>query len=197
VLDAGASENLDLLRGIPEGPNDGAEAPAAGRYARGMLKPILNASRYLVVAAVLGSLVAALALFAYGVAETFVVVVETIAKGDVSSKGAKALALAFIEIVDLFLLGTVFLMIGLGLYELFIDENLALPKWLSFTSFDDLKNKLVGVVVVVLSVLFLGAVVGWDGSRDLLGFGTGVALVIAALTYFLSTAKSEKPKPEK
>ena len=56
---------------------------------------------------------------------------------------------------------------------------------------------LVVVVVVVLSVLFLGAVVGWDGSRDLLGFGAGVAMVIAALTYFLSTAKSEKGKLDK
>jgi uncharacterized membrane protein YqhA len=162
-----------------------------------MLRHILNASRYLVVAAVLGSLVAAMALFAYGVVETFVVVVDTVAKSEVSSKGAKALALAFIEIVDLFLLGTVFLMIALGLYELFVDENLTLPSWLSFHSFDDLKNKLVGVVVVVLAVLFLGAVVGWDGSRDLLGFGIAVALVIAALTYFLSTAKSDKGKAEK
>mgnify|MGYP001112209816 FL=1 len=162
-----------------------------------MLRQILNASRYLVVAAVLGSLVAAMALFAYGVVETFVVVIDTVAKAEVSSKGAKALALAFIEIVDLFLLGTVFLMIALGLYELFVDENLTLPSWLSFNSFDDLKNKLVGVVVVVLAVLFLGAVVGWDGSRDLLGFGVGVALVIAALTYFLSTAKSDKGKTDK
>ena len=162
-----------------------------------MLRSVLNSSRYLVVAAVLGSLVAALALFAYGVVETLVVVVDTIAKAEVSSKGAKALALAFIEIVDLFLLGTVFLMIALGLYELFIDENLALPRWLSINSFDDLKNKLVGVVVVVLAVLFLGAVVGWDGSKDLLGFGVGVALVIAALTYFLSTAKSDKGKSDR
>jgi uncharacterized membrane protein YqhA len=162
-----------------------------------VLRPLLNASRYLVLAAVLGSLVAALALFVYGVAETIAVVVDTIAKAQVSSKGAKALALAFIEIVDLFLLGTVFLMIALGLYELFIEENLALPQWLSINSFDDLKNKLVGVVIVVLAVLFLGAVVSWDGSRDLLGFGAGVALVIAALTYFLSTAKGDKGKADK
>ncbi len=162
-----------------------------------MLRPLLNASRYLVIAAVLGSLVAALALFVYGVIETVAVVVDVIAKAEVSSKGAKALALAFIEIVDLFLLGTVFLMIALGLYELFIEENLALPQWLSISSFDDLKNKLVGVVIVVLAVLFLGAVVSWDGSRDLLGFGAGVALVIAALTYFLSTAKADKSKAEK
>ena len=159
-----------------------------------MLRLLLNASRYLLVAAVLGSLVAALALFAYGVAETVTVVAEAIAKAEVSSKGAKALALAFIEIVDLYLLGTVFLIIALGLYELFIDPNLDLPDWLTFSSFDDLKNKLIGVVIVVLAVLFLGNVVSWDGSRDMLGIGAGVALVIGALTFFLSTSKDDQGK---
>jgi uncharacterized membrane protein YqhA len=158
-----------------------------------MIKPILTASRYLVIAAVLGSLAAALALFAYGIAETVVVIVDTLVKAEVSSKGGKALALAFIEIVDLFLLGTVLLMIALGFYELFIDSNLKLPEWLQIRTFDDLKNKLVGVVIVVLGVMFLGFVVAWDGSRNLLGIGVAIALVIAALTYFLSTVKSGGP----
>jgi len=158
-----------------------------------MIKAILGASRYLVLAAVLGSLAAALALFAYGVAETVVVIVETAAKAEVSSKGGKALALAFIEIVDLFLLGTVLLMIALGFYELFIDSDLKLPEWLQIRTFDDLKNKLVGVVIVVLGVMFLGFVVAWDGTRELLGIGVAIALVIAALTYFLSIVKGEKP----
>ena len=157
-----------------------------------VIKPILAASRYLVLAAVLGSLAASLALFAYGVAETAVVIVETIAKAEVSSKGGKALALAFIEIVDLFLLGTVLLMIALGFYELFIDSDLKLPEWLQIRTFDDLKNKLVGVVIVVLGVMFLGFVVAWDGTRDLLGVGAAIALVIASLTYFLSTVKGGK-----
>lgn len=157
-----------------------------------MLKPLLASSRYLVIAAVIGSLVAALALFAYGMAETIAVVIDTIARADISSKGAKMLALAFIEIVDLFLLGTVLLMIAVGLYELFIDSNLALPEWLQIRTFDDLKNKLVGVVIVVLAVLFLGLVVSWDGERDLLRIGAAIALVIAALTYFLATAKGGK-----
>jgi len=81
-----------------------------------------------VIIAVLGSLTAAAALFVYGIAESTSVIVETAAKVEVSSKGAKALALAFIEIVDLFLLGTVLLMSALGLYELFIDERLKLPE---------------------------------------------------------------------
>ena len=157
-----------------------------------MLRAILAKSRYLVLAAVLGSLAAALALFAYGLAESVVVVFDVVGRADVSSKGAKLLALAFIEIVDLFLLGTVLLMIALGLYELFINADIELPEWLQVRTFDDLKNKLVGVVIVVLAVLFLGLVVSWDGERDLLRVGAAIALVIAALTYFLSTAKSGK-----
>ena len=157
-----------------------------------MLRPILNASRYLVIAAVVGSLAASLALFAYGLAETVLVIVQAIAKAEVSSKGAKALALEFIEIVDLFLLGTVLLMISLGLYELFINSDLKLPEWLQIRTFDDLKLKLVGVVIVVLAVLFLGHVVAWNGERDLLRLGAGIAAVIAALTYFLSTSKGGK-----
>jgi uncharacterized membrane protein YqhA len=156
-----------------------------------MLKLLLNKSRFLVLAAVVGALAAALALFAYGMAETVVVVIDTIAKAEVSSKGAKTLALAFIEIVDLFLLGTVLLMIALGLYELFINSDLDLPQWLQIRTFDDLKLKLVGVVIVVLAVLFLGQVVAWDGERDLLRFGAGIALVIGALTYFLSISKGK------
>jgi uncharacterized membrane protein YqhA len=157
-----------------------------------MLRAILGKSRYLVLAAVLGSLAASLALFVYGLAESVVVVLDVVSRADVSSKGAKLLALAFIEIVDLFLLGTVLLMIALGLYELFINADVELPEWLQVRTFDDLKNKLVGVVIVVLAVLFLGLVVSWDGERDLLRVGAAIALVIAALTYFLSKAKSGK-----
>jgi len=32
----------------------------------------------------------------------------------------------------------------------------------------------------------LGQVVGWDGQRDLIPIGAPIALVIAALTWFLS-----------
>ena len=57
-----------------------------------------------------------------------------------------------------------------------------------------LKDKLVGVVIVVLSVVFLGQVLTWDGSRDLLGYGVAIGAVIATLTYFLSQ-KPPKKKP--
>ncbi|HSQ70545.1 MAG TPA: YqhA family protein [Steroidobacteraceae bacterium] len=157
-----------------------------------MIKALLNHARYIVIVAVAGSLLASLALIVYGGIEAVVLVVDAIRAATVSAKGAKMLALSFIEVVDLFLLWTVFLIIALGLYELFISSDLKLPGWLVIRTLDDLKNKLVGVVIVVLAVLFLGNVVTWDGERDLLGFGTAVALVIAALTWFLKSA-ARKP----
>ena len=156
------------------------------------MQRLLSVSRYIIIVPALGSLVAATVLMVYGAILIAQVLGEAFTVG-VSSKGAKALALAFIEVVDLFLLGTVLYITALGLYELFIDENLKLPDWLSIRDLDDLKNKLTGVVIVVMGVLFLGQVVTWDGERNLLPFGGAVALVIAALTYFLSQ-RSKKGK---
>jgi uncharacterized membrane protein YqhA len=84
-----------------------------------MLKSLLNGSRFLVLAAVLGALAGAAALFIYGLIDTVVVIVRTIAQGEISTVGAKQLILYFIEIFDLFLLGTVMLIMALSLYELF------------------------------------------------------------------------------
>jgi uncharacterized membrane protein YqhA len=165
----------------------------ANRTYNPMLRTILASSRYLILIAVLGSFLAAAILLIYGGLEVLQLMGETVAAGAVNSKGAKTLSLAFIEVVDVFLLGTIFYIVALGLYELFIEEGVGLPPWLVIRDLDDLKDKLIGVVIVVLGVLFLGQVVTWDGQRDLLRFGVAVALVIAALTYFLGQrAKKDK-----
>jgi uncharacterized membrane protein YqhA len=98
--------------------------------------------------------------------------------------GAKHLAVECIEMIDLFLLGTVLYITSLGLYTLFID-NLPLPPWLNIHSLDDLKEKLVGVIVVLLAVTFLGNVVTWDGSTSIWTLGISVGVVLFALGLFL------------
>ncbi|MGA7954294.1 MAG: YqhA family protein [Gloeobacterales cyanobacterium] len=159
-----------------------------------MLSRILASSRYLILIAVLGSLGAFIALLISGALQIGLIVFSAITKPNISSKGLKALSLSFIEIIDIFLLATVFYIIALGLYELFIDASLELPGWLSIQDLDDLKNKLASVVIVVLGVLFLGQALEWKGN-DILPYGVAVALVIAALTYFLSQ-KGKKSKSE-
>jgi len=164
--------------------------PASPRLLR-----LLSKSRYLIFAAVLCTLVAATALLAYGVLET-VAIVRSILDPSISGpKGGKDLILASIELTDLFLLATVLYVIAVGLFELFVDDRLDLPAWLEIHDLNDLKEKLIGVIVVVLGVVFLGQVVTWNGERDLLGYGGGIALVIAALTWFVSQ-KPKKPGGE-
>ena len=74
---------------------------------------------------------------------------------------------------------------GLGLYSLFVDDTLPLPRWLKNNDFDDLKNHLVSVIVAVLAVLFLREAVSRAADVDLLSFAVALAVIIAALTFFL------------
>jgi uncharacterized membrane protein YqhA len=156
------------------------------------MRALLNASRYLVFAAVIGSLLSAITLYAYGIIDAGVVITRTIGAGDISSKGAKALMLYFIEIFDLFLLGTVMLILAIGLYELFIDADFKVASRFQIHTFDDLKTTLVTVVIAVMAVTFLGQVMSWNGSTPLLDLGLSVALVIAALNFYLWIVKAGK-----
>jgi uncharacterized membrane protein YqhA len=95
------------------------------------------------------------------------VIARTIAKSEVSTVGAKQLMLYLIEVFDLFLLGTVMLIMALSLYELFFDSDLKLPARLEIHTSEDLKSNLVTVVIVVMAVTFLGQIVSWNGEAEL------------------------------
>ena len=107
-----------------------------------------------------------LALLIYDAIEVVVVVGDS-PRESVSSKGAKILALGLIEATDVFLLGVLLFIISMGLYALFVDDTLPLPRWLEIHDLDDLKAELISVVVAVLAVLFLGEVWKWDGFRSM------------------------------
>ena len=142
--------------------------------------------------AVLGALASAIALFVYGIVDTAVVISRALASGDVSTQTSKSIMLFFIEIFDLFLLGTVMLVMALSLYELFIDADVKVASRLHIHTFDDLKTNLVSVVIAVMAVTFLGNIISWDGETQLLGIGVAVALVIGALNFYLWIVKGGK-----
>lgn len=150
------------------------------------LSKILAASRYIVLLAVLGTLAASLLLLVY---ESLVVaegLFDVIAKGTVSKGDAKLLAVDLVQAVDVFLIAIAVYMISLGLFVLFIDGELPLPKWLKFRDLEDLKTNLISIVIVVLAVLFLREAVSWDGTRNLLELAAALTLVIGVLILYLS-----------
>ena len=143
---------------------------------------IISQTRYMVVIAVAASLALAAMVFVLGTLHAAHVVADGVAAvGD--AKKTKAFAIASVEIADFFLLGTALYIVGVGLYELFIDD-LDLPPWLVITSLEDLKQRLISVIVVALAVAFLAQVANWDGKADLLSFGLAIAAVVIALGAF-------------
>ncbi|MBX3521456.1 MAG: YqhA family protein [Xanthobacteraceae bacterium] len=97
----------------------------------------------------------------------------------------KKLTLAAIEAIDAFLLVTVLHIVAIGLYQLYIQDEIPVPKWVKVETIDDLKTTLSGVVILVLAVFFLGRAIVGDASQNLLLMGGGIAAVILALTVFM------------
>jgi uncharacterized membrane protein YqhA len=156
-----------------------------------VLRRILASSRYLVLIAVVGTFVGALTLLVYEAIVIADVVMDLIREGAASPKDAKSLAVGLIQAVDVFLIAIAAYIISLSLYALFVDDTLPLPRWLQVHDLEDLKANVVSVVIAVLAVLFLAEAVGWDDTRDILGFGAALALVIVALTSFLMSKKGK------
>ena len=101
--------------------------------------------------------------------------------------------------VDAILLGTVLLVIGYGLYELFVDTRLEVPAWLQVRDLDDLKSKLIGVVVAIIAVVFVGVFVDANRASDVVSYGLGAGALVAGLALFAYATRKdgEVKKPTK
>jgi uncharacterized membrane protein YqhA len=164
-----------------------------------MLFRFLAASRFLLVVPVIGCVLLTLGVVVMGFGRIVTAGVKVVQVGDLSAKAAKTMSLAVIEIIDLFLIGTVAYITAVGLYKLFIsDDEIRLPTRLSINNLKDLENKIIGVLVAALAVAFLGHATGSDQPADLLNYGGGMALVIASLAYFMNSgAKKGEPTDDK
>lgn len=142
-------------------------------------------SRDVVLVAIAATFLGSIALLLY---ETFVVVqavARVIQEGAVSAKAAGDPAGGLIEAVDIFLIAIAVYIVSVGLYALFVDDTLPLPRWPNVQDFEDLKHNLVSAVVAVPAVLFLREAVAGEGERDILSVGAALTLMIAALTPYL------------
>lgn len=146
-----------------------------------MIRDILGTSRFLIILAVLGTFAASATLQVFGLLRVVAVIVELIRVGDVSSAAAKSLIADTVAIIDIFLIGTVLFVISAGLYQLFVQRDVALPGWLRIESLDDLKDNLTEVIVVAILVAFLGQAVEWTGDVAILAFGLAAGAVIVAV----------------
>jgi uncharacterized membrane protein YqhA len=147
-----------------------------------MLLRFLAACRYLLAVPVIGCVILTMGIVLMGIGRIVTAGVQVVQAGDFSAKAAKTMSLAVIEIIDLFLIGTVAYITAVGLYKLFISNSeIELPMRLKINTLKDLEDKIIGVLVAALAVAFLGQAAGAETPEALLNYGGGIALVVAAL----------------
>lgn len=155
------------------------------------MRQLLGLTRYAVIVPAIASIIGALLLMAQGSIEMVTVVYESVT----TDTYLKNTIVEVLTAVDAILLGTVLLVIGYGLYELFVDTELKVPDWLQVRDLDDLKSKLIGVVVAIIAVVFVGVFVDANRADEVLSYGLGAGALVAGLAIFaLATRKADKPE---
>lgn len=151
------------------------------------MKRILGLARFAVVIPAIASIIGALLLMAQGSISMVTVVIEAIS----NESSLKESIVDVLTAIDAILLGTVLLVIGYGLYELFIDANLDVPLWLRVNNLDDLKSKLIGVVVAIIAVVFVGVFVDSNRSADVISYGVGAGALVVGLAIFAFATRKD------
>jgi uncharacterized membrane protein YqhA len=151
------------------------------------MQRLLIGTRYLILLPILGLGLAAAAFFIFGGSGLIRLLFELIFAAGGSAQQAVettqgVIIFEVVEYVHTFLVGTVLYITAVGLFQLFIKE-IDFVGWLKIESTEELETNLIGVTVVVLAVNFMGAVL--TKTENLLDYGAGIALPIAALGMFV------------
>jgi len=127
--------------------------------------------RFVVLFAVIFSSIACVVLFLLGSFEIGRVIYEELFHHTSIESMHKELLIKFIEAIDLYLIGIVLLIFSFGIYELFIskidiarlDESVTI---LEIENLDELKNKIIKVIIMVLIVSFFSKILDISKEYD-------------------------------
>ena len=152
--------------------------------------------RYVVILAVILSVLASITLFIIGSWDILYSIIfqNPLTNNNVSQNNN--LLFKIISSIDLFLIGIVLLIFGFGVYELFISEiDIARDKFsdstLKINSLDQLKNKIIKVVIIVLIVKFFEKILkltpNFNSPQDLLLLS--ISILAICLGFYLINKK--------
>ncbi|EHQ35139.1 YqhA family protein [Methanoplanus limicola] len=147
--------------------------------------------RYVVILGVIFSALSAIVLFVIGSKEILDIIIESVSitSGHVSHE---YILVGLIGAIDFYLIGLVLLIFSFGTYELFISELDIARKCGGFTSIlevknlDDLKNKILKVIIMVLIVNFFQKILSMEmgDAMDMLSMAVSICLICIGV-YFL------------
>ena len=156
---------------------------------------VLWSTRFIVLTAVIVSLLSSIALFYMTSVDAFYMLKHLVDYASptitetMRNEIHDATITHIVEIVDGYLLAAVLLIFGLGLYELFISKidpassDSRSSNILLISSLDDLKNRLAKVILMILIVNFFEHVISqqFKTALELIYLAGGIALIGLAL----------------
>ena len=160
-----------------------------------LFESMLWNSRFVIIAAVIGSLLAGFAIFYMATVDVLYLFEHAMHYADsgMTAEARKVLhdstVSHIVEVVDGYLLAIVMLIFSLGLYELFISDidqahgSKSSSKILVINNLDDLKSRLAKVILMILIVTLFEEALNMKMSTplDLVYLGASIALISLAL----------------
>ena len=156
----------------------------------------LWSTRFIVIIAVVLSIISSISLFLIGGWDIIQATVLNNPLFNQEISNSNNLLFKIISSIDLFLIGIVLLIFGFGVYELFISGiDFAKGKFadstLKINSLDQLKNKIIKVIIIVLIVKFFEKVLklsqNFTTPNDLLLFS--ISILSICIGYYLINRK--------
>jgi uncharacterized protein (TIGR00645 family) len=179
----------------PNNKPDRIKTPEEQSVVERVFEKTLWNSRIAVILAVIFGSLSSIVLFLAGSLEVIQTFISAVSPEhlEVSHSG---LLVGIIGAVDLFLIATVLLIFSFGIYELFISkidiarDSEAFHTLLEISTLDDLKNKIIKVIIMVLIVSFFQRVLELQiaNSTDMLMMAISIAAICIGV-YFLQRLK--------
>lgn len=131
------------------------------------------------IIAVISLMVSSFAALLWGVTKTF----QAIGAIFEGSREENSVPYYLIHSVDAFLIAIALFMFAASIYQLFIGK-LDVPEWIPAHNFYELKNKLGGMIILVMAVEFVGRLFKGEEGLPLLYTALSVAVVSGVLIGF-------------
>ena len=174
-----------------ENQSKGNKVPADQHIVENIFERVLWNLRFIVLLGVLFGALSAIVLFIAGSTEIYHIVAGYLPAGEHSLTHEEIL-IGIIGAVDFYLIGLVLIIFSFGIYELFIsDIDIArieggFGNLLDIGSLDDLKNKIIKVIIMVLIVTFFQRILSMEftTSVDMLAMAVSICVICIGV-YFL------------
>lgn len=181
---------------MPEPENKDLSPTRSPRKLEQRFERFLWNSRFLVMAAVIPSLLGAVVLFAIGTLDILGILLDAVAYYALGSGQDihETVVPSIVMAVDIYLIAIVLLIFGLGVYRLFVSpieqtEGYTPRHPFNVESFDQLKDKIARVVILAVVIEFFRAVVDirFQTPLDAIFLALSV-LALSAAIYLMSLA---------